>query len=94
MGSAVRVGIVGDFDDALRPHVATNEAIRDAAASGCVAEPCWIPTDVIDPVDPARQLERFDAPWGAPCPRPYKSLDGALAAIRFARERHWPFVGT
>jgi CTP synthase (UTP-ammonia lyase) len=95
VASTVRIGIVGDFDDTFRPHVATNEAIQNAsAASGCVAEPCWIPTDLIDPADPTSQLEYFHALWGAPCPRPYKSLEGALAAIRFARERHWPFVGT
>ena len=65
MASAVRIGIVGDFDDTFRPHVATNEAIADAAkASGCVAEPCWIPTDTIDPNDPTRHVERFDALWG------------------------------
>jgi len=31
--------------------------------------------------------------WIAPG-SPYRSLDGALRAIRFARERDWPLVAT
>jgi CTP synthase (UTP-ammonia lyase) len=90
-----RIGLIGDFDPTFRPHVAATDALQHAAAGvGCVVEACWVPTESIDAGAPAAELERFDGLWATPCPRPYKSLDGALAAIRFARERNWPFVGT
>ena len=38
-------------------------------------------------------LKPFDALWCAPG-SPYKSMDGALRAIQFAREQGWPFIGT
>ncbi len=39
------------------------------------------------------QLGPYDALWGAPA-SPYNSMEGALCAIRFAREHNWPFLGT
>jgi CTP synthase (UTP-ammonia lyase) len=38
-------------------------------------------------------LQQFDALWCAPA-SPYKSMQGALQAIQFAREQGWPFIGT
>jgi len=38
-------------------------------------------------------LETFDGLWAAPG-APYRSLQGGLTGIRFARERGVPFVGT
>ena len=38
-------------------------------------------------------LKPFHALWCAPG-SPYKSMDGALQAIQFAREKKWPFLGT
>ena len=38
-------------------------------------------------------LKQFDALWCAPG-SPYKSMDGALRGIQFARERGWPFIAT
>jgi CTP synthase (UTP-ammonia lyase) len=38
-------------------------------------------------------LAAFDGLWAAPG-SPYRSLEGALAGVRFARERGVPFFGT
>src|SRR5437667_11486922 len=41
----------------------------------------------------ARDLQTFSAIWLVPA-SPYENMDGALAAIRFARETRRPFLGT
>jgi len=43
--------------------------------------------------DPARQLSPYHAIWCVPA-SPYASMEGALRAIRFAREAPRPFLGT
>jgi YD repeat-containing protein len=47
--------------------------------------------DALEHVDD--RLSRFDGLWIAPA-SPYRSMDGALTAIRYARERGVPLVGT
>lgn len=51
----------------------------------------WIATAALA-ADAANQLTTLDAILLAPG-SPYRSLDGALAAVRFARERSLPFLG-
>jgi len=82
------VGIVGDFNPRNSTHEATNAGLAHA---GIRYE--WVPTEQIDP---ARALERLGPYAGmliAPA-SPYVSMDGALAAVRLARERGVPLVGT
>ena len=43
--------------------------------------------------DAQKKLESFDGIWAAPG-SPYKSFDGMLKGIEFARRRDWPFLGT
>jgi CTP synthase (UTP-ammonia lyase) len=82
-----RIGIVGDFDSGNRTHRFTNEA---CAHIGLSFE--WVPTDTIGR-DPALRLGGFDGLWIAPA-SPYRNMDGALDAIRHARERGVPLFGT
>ena len=91
---AVRIAIVGDFNPSSRSHVATNEALEhSAAALGTLVESQWISTaDVATPAGMQRLVE-FQGLWIAPG-SPYKSLEGALAAIRMARQRRVPLLGT
>ena len=90
----LRIGIIGDFNPDLRPHLATNEALRHAAQALSVdVDPIWIPTPELDRPDCVRTLDTYHALWAAPC-SPYDSMEGALRGIQFARERDWPFVGT
>jgi CTP synthase (UTP-ammonia lyase) len=94
MNRTLRVGIIGDFDPSYPSHIATNEALRHAArALSLSVGSSWLPTQSLDDRGSETALEQFDALWCAPG-SPYKSMKGALRAIRFARERDWPFVGT
>ncbi len=89
MVAAVRplIGIVGDFTPENPTHQFTNQAL---ALAGVASQ--WIPTESIGG-DPAGQLRSYDGLWIAPA-SPYRSMEGALGAIRYARERGVPLVGT
>ena len=83
------VGIVGDRDPDLHVHRFTE------AALGHVADPVpfeWIATEELASAPPAR-LARYTAFLVSPG-SPYRSMEGALAAIRHARERRVPILGT
>lgn len=89
----VRIGIIGDFNPAFYPHLATNVAIRHAADHLHLTVTIdWLPTLRLAYATDD-DLRQFDALWCAPG-SPYQSMDGALSAIRFARENGWPFIGT
>jgi CTP synthase (UTP-ammonia lyase) len=89
----VSVGVIGDFDPEFPPHPATNSALgHSAAALGATVDVRWHATDALVAPDLAQLLVE-DALWCAPG-SPYKSLDGALRAIRFAREADVPLLGT
>ena len=93
MTDAVGVGIIGDRDPARSTHLATDAALAHAADEiGVSVEAGWLPTDRIEGNADAA-LAGFDALFCAPG-SPYESLDGAIEAIRFAREGGVPFVGT
>jgi CTP synthase (UTP-ammonia lyase) len=86
----IRAGIIGDFDKSYIHHINTNNALHHAAQSLMVSiEITWLPTDKIQRED----LTQFDLLWCAPG-SPYVSMNGALTAIRFAREHNVPFIGT
>jgi CTP synthase (UTP-ammonia lyase) len=89
----VRIGLIGDHDPAVVAHRAIPEALRRAAANGGVAlEASWVGTATLGPDVPG-QLARFAGLWCVPA-SPYANMEGALAAIRFARESGRPFLGT
>jgi CTP synthase (UTP-ammonia lyase) len=86
-----RIGLIGDFNATVPAHQAIPVALRlagDALALAVDSE--WIPTEDIR--DEAR-VSSFDGLWCVPA-SPYRSMDGALRAIRFAREFARPFLGT
>jgi CTP synthase (UTP-ammonia lyase) len=94
MNRPLRVGIIGDFNPSYPSHAATNEALSHAArALSLTLDRAWLPTQSLNDEGSETILKQFDALWCAPG-SPYKSMDGALKAIRFSRERGWPFVGT
>lgn len=73
--------------------MATDAALRHSADHlGAAVEVRWLATDLLADAGTDRALDA-DALWCAPG-SPYKSLDGALRAIRFARESDVPFLGT
>jgi CTP synthase (UTP-ammonia lyase) len=85
-GRGVLIGVVGDFKSGNVTHETLNASLDHGGAR---AE--WIPTDAVPP--PRVLGERYDGLWIAPA-SPYRSMDGALAAITSARERGMPLVGT
>ncbi|HVA73875.1 MAG TPA: hypothetical protein VNF71_04870 [Acidimicrobiales bacterium] len=87
----VRVAIVGDYQPDHETHPATTAAVHHAGEYLDLAmEVSWIATDDADSL---AALGDFDGVWIAPG-SPYRSLDGALAAIGVAREHEIPLLGT
>ena len=94
MSTAVRIGILGDFNPEFRSHHATTEALQHAARKADMQlESQWISTSSLTDGSAEKILEGFDGLWASPG-SPYKSFDGMLKGIEFARRRDWPFLGT
>jgi CTP synthase (UTP-ammonia lyase) len=91
MTVTTRVGLVGDYDETVPAHRAIPIALRLAGVEAAIpVEFDWIPTEEI--VDTSR-VSVFSGLWCVPG-SPYRSMEGALIAIRFARENGRPFLGT
>jgi CTP synthase (UTP-ammonia lyase) len=89
----VRIGILGDFNPEFRSHHATNDSLQHAARRlGFPVESVWLPTPSLLEPEPGK-LESFDGLW-ASAGSPYKSLEGMLKGIEFARVHDWPFLAT
>jgi CTP synthase (UTP-ammonia lyase) len=95
MNQQITVGIIEDYDPKVFPsHAQTDEALDYAAGALSVAvKSTWLPTPSLTEPSRAETLGRFDGLWCAPG-SPYQSMDGALRAIRFAREMGRPFFAT
>ncbi len=91
---SVRIGILGDFNPEFRSHHATNDAHQHAARKHQLkVESTWLPTPSLLEPGAAATLDSFDGLFGS-AGSPYKSFDGMLKGIEFARRRDWPFLGT
>jgi CTP synthase (UTP-ammonia lyase) len=92
MATIKRIALVGDYSSDVTAHVAIPKALEIASAStGHPTKVEWVATVTLrNPVDALRE---FDAIWCVPA-SPYASMDGALGAIRHARESRLPFLGT
>ena len=91
MNHRLRTALVGDRSEDVPAHRAIPLALAEAAASlGTDVEAVWVPTDRIVSEE---MLATFDAVWCVPA-SPYRSMAGALRAIRWARENPRPFLGT
>jgi CTP synthase (UTP-ammonia lyase) len=89
----VRIGLIGDFDPGVPAHRAIPRALRLAAEqTWCDIEIEWIQTRVLA-AEVADRLSAFRGLWCTPG-SPYENTEGALRAIRFAREAPRPFLGT
>jgi len=89
----VRIGILGDFNPEFRSHRATNDSLQHAAQRlGFTLESEWLPTPSLLNPEPGK-LESFDGLW-ASAGSPYKSFEGMLKGIEFARVHDWPFLAT
>jgi CTP synthase (UTP-ammonia lyase) len=90
----VRIGIIGDFNPEFRSHHATNDALQHAARKLAMkVESAWIPTPSLVGTGAAAVLDSFDGLF-ASAGSPYKSFDGMLKGIEFARVHDRPFLAT
>ena len=88
-----RIALIGDFNPAVTAHRAIPLALgRAAADAGLNLGWDWVGTATIGGNVEA-QLAGYTGVWVVPA-SPYADTDAALAAIRYARERNIPFLGT
>lgn len=86
--TAIRIGLIGDYSPGVLAHQAIPKALA-LAADGAALHPIWLDTESALDAD----LEPYAGFWCVPA-SPYRSMEGALRAIRFARENNRPYLGT
>lgn len=87
----LRIALVGDYNADVLAHQAIPLALDDAAAVlERPIEYCWVATRDVHSAD---ALADFDGIWLVPA-SPYEHTEGALTAVRYARENSLPFLGT
>ncbi|GAB4701198.1 CTP synthase [Mycobacterium avium subsp. hominissuis] len=92
MPEPLNIAVIGDFDSSYAPHAATNGAIGHSAKSlGLQVSVTWVATESLQA--DLRPVGTAEALWCAPG-SPYRSLRGALNALRFGRENDVPTLGT
>lgn len=88
---AVRIALVGDYNAQVTAHQAIPVALGLVAEAEQVAiDFTWLPTPQAHDLT---TLAGFDGIWCVPA-SPYEDTEGALNAIRYAREHGVPFLGT
>src|SRR5260370_3832471 len=93
MNDAIRIGLIGDYHPDVTAHVAIPQEIALASRElTCSDETEWLQTRSLEQ-NTEQRLTHYDALWCVPA-SPYESMEGALRAIRFAREHAVPFLGT
>ena len=92
MSPQYSVAIVGDYRSSVPAHQAIPIALDLAAIHhGVKINAHWVPTAQIQHAE--IDLASYQGIWCVPA-SPYENTQGALDAIRFARERQIPFLGT
>lgn len=89
--TTLHLALIGDYNPDVIAHQAIPVALQQAAAAlGLTVHLQWLETDTLSATS---ELQGFDGFWCVPA-SPYRDTDGALHAIRFAREQRRPFLGT
>jgi CTP synthase (UTP-ammonia lyase) len=92
MDKRCRVALIGDYNANVIAHQAIPEALRLAGEElGLEVDPEWLHSTLLH--DPEKQLQDFEGLWCVPA-SPYANPEGVLDAIRYAREKLVPFLGT
>jgi CTP synthase (UTP-ammonia lyase) len=93
MSKSISIALIGDHNPDVTAHTAIPKALALVADAEKIAiRETWIGTEELEQAVEKR-LAGFDGVWCVPA-SPYRSMDGALNAIRFARENGRPFLGT
>lgn len=91
MCKKIIIGLIGDYNQNVVAHQAIPLALQNSAdALNFDVAFEWISTCEITST---ARLTGFDGLWCVP-ESPYRSMEGALLAIRYARENDIPFLGT
>ena len=94
MKNALKIGIIGDYDPDSPSQNATNEALKHSATALHInVNYIWVPTLTIENEYNDASFTQFDAIWCGPG-SPYQNMNGALKAIKYAREHDVPYIGT
>jgi len=94
VSDSVRIGILGDYDAKSPTLPAVEKSLQHASTKlNQPLEAQWVSTLSLLDAGIEKMLEGFDGIWAAPG-SPYRSLEGMLKGIEFARRRDWPFLGT
>jgi CTP synthase (UTP-ammonia lyase) len=87
----IEIGLIGDYDPSKAAHKAIPLAlVLSSKKFGIEINHVCLPTDSIKN---GESLTTFDGLWCVPG-SPYKSMEGALTGIKYAREHKIPFLGT
>jgi CTP synthase (UTP-ammonia lyase) len=90
MNPSPRIALLGEYTPTFPPHAATDTAIRHSCAHlGADVHAEWVSTSAIDDT----LFERYSGILVAPG-SPYKDMERTLGAIRYAREKQIPCLGT
>lgn len=88
-----RIAIIGDFHNSITQSTIADSIEHSNKRLGLDTAFEWIETETLDSDTYETILQGFDGIWSAPG-SPFKSLNGAINAIRFAREKKIPHLGT
>ncbi len=89
--STLHIGLIGDYNADVIAHQAIPNALALAgAAVGVCVQPQWLATESLNG---HKHLAEYHGFWAVPA-TPYRDMDGALFAIRYAREQQVPFFGS
>lgn len=92
----LKIALIGDYSPDVTAHVAIPQALDIASKVPELQDYDlsynWILTRNI-PNDVTALLADYSAVWCVPA-SPYENMDGALAAIRYARENNLAFLGS
>jgi CTP synthase (UTP-ammonia lyase) len=86
-----KIAIIGEYYDNFEPHTSLSQSL-DYLNDEYDFEYEWIETEKVEK-ERNRLLDNYAGIWSAPG-SPFKSLDGALYAITFARMKDVPHLGT
>jgi CTP synthase (UTP-ammonia lyase) len=86
-----KIAVIGEYYDNFEPHTSLSRSL-DYLKDDYDFEYEWIETEIVEK-EKDRLLTNYAGIWSAPG-SPFKSLDGALYAITFARLKNIPHFGT
>lgn len=86
----VKIAIIGDYNEKITAHTCIEKALTLLKNKTQIeVDYSWVDSRRVN----IKHLKKFDGIWCAPS-SPYKSMQGVLNAINFARTSDVPFLGT